>query len=304
MIQKKTYPYFIFILFLILISPSCNRVKKMSTEERSSLNKSRDSLDVISRDTIAVRIGKSEKSFKMAWSRNTTNLQKEFIEELLHEFIFVEGGTFLMGCNKTSVSQCDEAESPVHQVTISSFHITKYEITQLLWLEIMGYNPNSQKNNKYPVTNVSWDECQDFIKRLNHITSLHFAIPTEAQWEFAARGGIKSKNTLFSGSEKIEEVAWYKENSNSFFHIIGTLKPNELGIYDMSGNVWEWCNDYYGPYSAETTKDPPGSISGINRVYRGGSWLDNKSYTRITNRNCGRSDYKMNCLGFRIVFIP
>lgn len=223
MITKNTYPYFIFISFLmiVLISTSCKRDNKMTLDERSILANSRDSLDAISRDTISVKIGKSQKSFKMAWSRNATNLQKQFIEELFHELIFVEGGTFTMGCNKTTDSNCDEAEFPTHQVTLSSFYIAQYETIQLLWLEIMGYNPNTHKNNKYPVTHISWDECQEFIKKLNHITNLHFALPTEAQWEFAARGGIKSKNTLYAGSKKIEEVAWYKENSNSLFHIAG-----------------------------------------------------------------------------------
>jgi formylglycine-generating enzyme required for sulfatase activity len=168
----------------------------------------------------------------------------------------------------------------------------------------MGYNPNVHKNNKYPVANVSWDECQEFIKKINHITSLHFDLPTEAQWEFAAKGGNKSKNTIFSGSDKIEKVAWYKENSRSMYHIVGTLAPNELGIHDMSGNVWEWCSDYYAPYPSTPLLNPKGPSTGINKVYRGGSWLDNINYTRITNRNCGRADYKMNCLGLRLILIP
>lgn len=305
MLTQKTYPYFTIFAFIIIafLSGSCSGNKNKSTEESLALIHTRDSLDAISRDTISIRIGKTEKSLKMAWSRNTTTHQKKIIQELLQELIFIDGGSFLMGCNLKD-TLCEESEYPSHLVTIAPFYIQKYEVTQLLWVKIMNYDPNTYKGNKYPATSISWDECQEFIKRLNHITSLHFALPTEAQWEFAARGGIKSKNTLYAGSSKINEVAWYKGNSNLMFQNIGTLTPNELGIYDMSGNVWEWCSDFYAPYSEDDKNNPTGPTSGTNRVYRGGSWLDNENYIRISTRNCGRSDYKMNCLGFRLILIP
>ena len=302
--QLGTFILSIFVLLMLIVPIACKQDKKMSVDERTTLANTRDSLDAISRDTILVKIGNSSKKFKMAWSRNTTALQKQAIEVLLQEFIYVEGGSFMMGCMKKEENLCEEAEFPAHKVTLSPFFIAKYEVVQLLWLETMGYNPTVHKNNKYPVTNISWDECQEFIKKLNHITSLQFALPTEAQWEFAAKGGNKSKNTIFSGSDKIEKVAWYKDNARSLYHVVGTLAPNELGIYDMSGNVWEWCSDYYAPYSSDHLINPKGPSSGINRVYRGGSWLDNMNFTRISNRNCGRADYKMNCLGLRLVLIP
>lgn len=301
--QIDTFIFSVLTLIVLIIPGGCKPDNKMSIDERTALVNTRDSLDAISRDTILVSIGNSSKKIKMAWSRNTTPFQKQAIEMLLQELIYVEGGTFMMGCTKEQ-DLCEEAEFPAHQVTLSSYYIAKHEVFQLLWLETMGYNPTVHKNNKYPISNVSWDECQDFIKKLNHITSLHFALPTEAQWEYAAKGGNKSKNTIFSGSDKIEKVAWYKDNARSLYHVVGTLAPNELGIHDMSGNVWEWCSDYYGPYTSNPLINPKGPATGINRVYRGGSWLDNMNYTRISNRNCGRADYKMNCIGLRLVLIP
>ncbi|PKP28327.1 MAG: formylglycine-generating enzyme family protein [Bacteroidetes bacterium HGW-Bacteroidetes-19] len=305
MLSNKNNLFYSIFVFLtcVLIFESCNSSKSKTSDNLSALTQTRDSLDAISRDTISVDIKNCKKTIKMAWSRNTTTHQKKLIQELIQELIYVDGGTFLMGCNTPKDTQCVEAEFPSHLVTLDPFFIGKFEITQLLWVKIMDHDPNTYKGNTLPVTSISWDDCQEFIKRLNHITSLNFALPTEAQWEFAARGGIKSKNTPFAGSKEINEVAWYKGNSKLMYQSIGTLAPNELGLHDMSGNVWEWCSDFYGPYSTEQQKNPKGPESGVNRVYRGGSWLDNQSYIRITTRNCGRPDYKMNCLGFRLILI-
>jgi formylglycine-generating enzyme required for sulfatase activity len=166
------------------------------------------------------------------------------------EMVLVEGGTFNMG-NK-------DFPSP-HKVTLSSFSIGKYEVTQEQWEAIMGYNYSRFKDCKNcPVENVSWDEAQKFILKLNDATGKKYRLPTEAEWEYAARGGNKSKGYLFSGSNTLDDVAWYEENNGKKTHPVGTKTPNELGIHDMSGNVWEWCSDWYGDYSSLPQTNPKG----------------------------------------------
>lgn len=305
---KKNLNYGIFVLvFITVTSIVCSSCKKSNTQvvdKREQFFKTNDSLDAISRDTIWYKVGNSNKKLKLAWSRNSSSLQIKVITELLAQMIYVEGGFFKMGCMEQTDTLCTEYEKPVQTVKLSSFFIAQYEVTQLLYLELVGNNPNSFKNNNFPVANVSWDDAQEFIKKLNHLTNLHFALPTEAQWEYAAKGGNKSKNTIFAGHKEIKKVAWYKENSNGMYHGVGNLLPNELNIYDMNGNVWEWCADYYAPYTPENKENPTGPATGTTRVYRGGSWLDNQTYSRITYRNSGNQSQKMNCLGFRVVLIP
>jgi formylglycine-generating enzyme required for sulfatase activity len=183
------------------------------------------------------------------------------------EMIRVEGGTFLMGC---SDDECNDNELPQHQVTLSSFQISKYPITQKQWISIMGNNPSFFRGDDLPVETVNWHNVQDFIFALNKATGKNYRLPTEAEWEFAARGGNKSEGYKYSGSNNIDEVAWYYNNSNNKTHPVGTKKPNELGIYDMSGHVLEWCNDWYEDYNALFQNNPQGPHSGNWKVLRGG----------------------------------
>ena len=205
--------------------------------------------------------------------------------------IYVEGGTFTMGVNGNN---WDDESSPPHQVTLSSFCIGQTEVTQELWKEVMGNNPSwfkSSTNNNYgdnfqrPVERVSWNACQQFISKLNELTGKNFRLPTEAEWEYAARGGNKSQGYGFSGSDNINNVAWYYANGNNrITHPVATKAPNELGIYDMSGNVWEWCQDWYGPYSGDSQINPTGPESGYYPVRRGGSWGCAAGYCTVTFR--------------------
>jgi formylglycine-generating enzyme required for sulfatase activity len=149
---------------------------------------------------------------------------------------------------------------------------------------------------------VSWDEIQEFIKKLNAATGKQYRLPTEAEWEYAARGGNKSNGYKYSGSNTLGDVAWYDNNSGSKTHQVGTKQPNELGIYDMSGNVWEWCNDWYGAYSSGSQRDPAGASSGASRVLRGGSWINNSRLCRVANRSGDSSGVRNYGLGFRLVF--
>lgn len=197
----------------------------------------------------------------------------------------VEGGTFTMGASGTD-TVASSNEYPAHEVTLSTYLIGQVEVTQQLWRAVMGSNPSTQTSSLLlPVECVSWNNCQTFITKLNEMTGLSFRLPTEAEWEFAARGGSKSKGYKYAGSDYIYDVAWYKDNANSTTHLVATKAPNELGIYDMSGNVDEWVQDKYGTYPTGSQTNPTGPTSGSLYLLRGGDSYCIESNCRITRRN-------------------
>ena len=232
------------------------------------------------------------------------------------EMVFVQGGTFTMGCTDEQGSDCESNEKPAHQVTLSDYYIGKYEVTQGFWKKVMGNNPSNFKycGDDCPVENVSWDDCQIFINKLNQLTGKRFRLPTEAEWEYAARGGNKANyQTKYAGSNALGEVSWYYQNCDVKYtggyedngrklgtHTVGTKKPNALGIYDMSGNVWELCNDWYGDYSSGGVTNPKGAATGYLRVFRGGSWYS--SGHRVSNRPTNNPSHSNNDHGIRLVF--
>ena len=218
-----------------------------------------------------------------------------FLDIFNVEMVYVEGGSFYMGADDGF-----NWEGPRHKVSLHGFYISKYEVTQKLWKAIMGNNPGMFKGDDYPVDNVSWEEIQEFITKLNEITGMEYRLPTEAEWEFAARGGRKSKGYKYAGSDTIGDVAWYESNSAECIHAVGTKNPNELGIYDMSGSVWEWCHDRYGKYTADYQKNPKGSPYGVTRVIKGGSWHYSPAYCRPSYRSHSESVSKINDVGFRL----
>ena len=233
---------------------------------------------------------------KPAPRRNSsaTGLSAE-LNKLINNMVYVSGGTFIMGGDDSS------DQMPTHSVTLSSYYICKYEVTQVLWRAVMGSNPSNFKGNNLPVENVSWYDCQTFIKRLNSYTGRNFRLPTEAEWEFAARGGNYSRHYKYSGSNDIDDVAWYIDNSNKRPHPVGTKQANELGLYDMSGNVGEWCSDWDGSYSSYSQTNPTGPNSGSFRVHRGGFWRYNARYCRTPERSSKTPDYCVNYIGLRLV---
>lgn len=198
--------------------------------------------------------------------------------------VAVEGGTFTMGATSEQGGDADEDEKP-HEVTLSDYYIGQTEVTQALWKAVMGSNPSSHKGDNLPVENVSWYDCRVFIQVLNQLTGKQFRLPTEAEWEYAARGGRKSQGYKYAGGNNIGSVAWYKYNSGGNTHPVGMKQPNERGIYDMSGNVWEWCSDWYGDYTSSSLSDPQGPSSGSRRVGRGGCCFNDARYCRVSGRN-------------------
>ena len=244
------------------------------------------------------------------------------------EMVKVEGGTFTMGATAEQGSDYDSDELPTHQVTLSDYYIGKYEVTQQLWEYVMSYSgtcadgssmsayasdvwlgsdPSSSYGvgDYYPAYYVSYYDIVDiFLPRLNKITGRTYRLPTEAEWEFAARGGKQSKGYKYSGSDNIGVVAWYTGNSGGKTHQVGTKEPNELGIYDMSGNVWEWCGDWYGSYSSSAQTNPTGPSSGSGRVLRGGSWGSNARSCRVSHRDYLNPSYRYGNSGFRVVLVP
>ena len=217
------------------------------------------------------------------------------------DMVRVEAGTFTMGAT-AKMEEPWVNEKPTHQVTLTNdYYIGIYEVTQALWQTVMGNNPSKFKGDNLPVEQVSWYDCQEFISKLNRITGKTFRLPTEAEWEYAARGGNKSRDYQYSGSNYLSIVAWYKDNGGSKTHAVGSKYSNELGIYDMSGNVWEWCQDWYGKYSSSSQVNPTGANSGSDRVYRGGSWRNAARGCRSSCRGYYSPGKRFDDLGLRLV---
>jgi len=218
------------------------------------------------------------------------------------KMIYVEGGTFMMGATIEQGNEVYEDEMPIHKVSLSDYYIGETVVTQELWKAVMGNNPSRFKGDgNLPVERVSWYDAQEFVAKLSRLTGRAFRLPTEAEWEYSARGGKKSRGYKYSGSDNIDEVAWYDDNSGGETHPVKGKKANELGLYDMSGNVWEWCNDWFGDYSGEAQNNPQGPNTGSSRVNRGGSWYGDAKYCRVSLRNIFTPSDRSNRLGFRVV---
>ena len=227
-----------------------------------------------------------------------------YVNGVSFEMVYVEGGSFDMGATTEQGSDAWDTEKPVHSVTLSDYYIGRCEVTQELWEAVMGRNPSKFKGAQNPVERVSWSDCQEFVSRLNSLTGRTFRLPTEAEWEYAARGGNKSLHYKYSGSGNIDDVAWYRDNSGSKTHAVGTKTANELGIYDMSGNVSELCSDWWGGYSAGAQTNPQGPSSGSRRVLRGGSWYSYARLCRVSDRNGSDPGYSYIDGGLRLVLVP
>ena len=212
---------------------------------------------------------------------------------------FVEGGRFKMGSPENDANAYDD-EKPQHWVELSDYYIGETVVTQALWKAVMGNNPSDFHGDDLPVENVSWEDCQVFINKLNQKTRRNFRLPTEAEWEYAARGGKNRNNCEYAGNNIIDSVAWYSENSEGKIHEGKSKSPNELDLYNMSGNVWEWCYDWKGDYSNNAQTNPAGPSRGYARVLRGGSYRNNYNYCRVSSRSNAVPNYCDISIGFRL----
>ena len=235
----------------------------------------------------------------------------------LSSMILVEAGQFDMGCTDSQMN-CDSSEKPVHKVKVDSFYLGSTEVTQELWKRVMGNNPSSRKGDNLPVESVSWYDAVEFCNRLSALSNLKkaytvsgdnitcdftsngYRLPTEAEWEYSARGGKLGENKVYSGSNDIDEVAWFNKNSPESQQPVGQKKANELGLFDMSGNVWEWCWDIKGQYGREEQVNPRGSMTGDKRVLRGGGWFSNPQGSRVSARSGNKPGTKAKSIGFRV----
>ena len=222
------------------------------------------------------------------------------LRNLVNNMVAVQGGTFQMGATAEQGEDAFLNEVPAHQVTVSDFSIGKYEVTQEEWVAVMGSNPSKVKSSKNPVEQVSWDDCQCFIQRLNSLTGKTFRLPTEAEWEFAARGGNQSKGYKYAGSNDLSKVAWYRQTQAYPTRSVGQKSPNELGLYDMNGNVWEWCNDGYEAYKSEAQTNPKGLETSSSRVFRGGSWNYMERSCRVSTRADSNPSSSASFVGLRL----
>ena len=229
----------------------------------------------------------------------------EIASGLNMKMIWVEGGEFTMGCTNEQGNDCVSNEMNVRRVTLDGFYIGMLEVTQAQWEKIMDTNPSYWNGDDLPVERVSWEEADEFCRRLSRLTNKTYTLPTEAQWEYAARGGQNNDGTKYSGSNMLNAVGWYDGNSNARTHNCGTKQANSLGIYDMSGNVCEWCKDWYAySYMTYVTTNPTGPSSGSDRVFRGGCWYCSARDCRVSQRAYNSPSHSTYYIGFRVVLIP
>ena len=252
----------------------------------------------------------TEEATRQAAAQQRATKLKELLPSLLASFkqqmVTVPGGTFTMGCTEEQ-SSCDDDEKPVRQVQVGSFSIGKYEVTQDLWEAVMGKNPSKFRNcPRCPVEHVGWDETKMFLKELNALTGERYRLPTDAEWEYAARGGPKSQGSLYVGSDDLDSVAWYDKNSGNKVHRVGQKQPNGLGLYDMSGNVWEWVEDCWNKkYPGPPTDGSAWKSRDCSRhMLRGGAWSSYPRYLRSSNRYRELSSFLRYDVGFRLVGTP
>lgn len=255
------------------------------------------------RDSDKDRKAKEEEKERQEYA--LTRMKSFTIKGVPFNMVSVRGGTYDMGASKDDM-EAKKDEKPIQKVTLQEYYIGETPVTQALWKSIMGVNPSPFTGDNLPVTNINWYDCKIFIRNLNEATGYKFRLPTEAEWEYAARGGYLSKGFRYSGANRIGAVGWYLNNSDDKPHRVKEKQPNELGLYDMSGNVWEWCEDWHGDYSIYVNVNqfnPKGCATGSSRVLRGGCWYDGPERCRVTSRDKCDPDGRDISVGLRLALV-
>ena len=298
--MKRIFSILVFLLCVLVVNAQTDNIVRKQSQKRTTTQTS----TAAKKQTTTTKPAKksSAPAPTIGTSSYTPTIKTYEANGVSFQMVEVRGGTFTMGVTNEQGSEPYDDKKPAHSVTLSSYYIGETQVTQALWKAVMGSNPSGFKGDDLPVEYVSWHDCQKFIEQLNKKLGKTFRLPTEAEWEFAARGGNKSMGYQYSGSNNVKDVAWYDGNSGGKTHPVKTKKANELGLYDMSGNVWEWCNDWYDSqyYSSSPSNNPTGPSSGTNRVCRGGSWIFIARNCRSSIRGSLTPDYRDSGLGLRL----
>jgi len=315
--EATTYDSEHILVFANLVDVESGRITNSSIPKVAGIAPDKMYADCAEVAKSLLGVSSSRTTSSYSSSSRSYGANQDFVEnawDINMKMIWVEGGEFMMGCTSEQ-SGCESDEQNVRRVMVDGFYIGMLEVTQSQWEKVVGTNIYTQKNKAdasgpygvgpdYPMYYVSWEEAMEFCRLLSNKTGKTYTLPTEAQWEYAARGGKKADGTKYAGSNMIDAVAWYGENSGDYTHPCGTKRANALGIYDMSGNVWEWCKDWYSSsYISYDTNNPTGPSSGSDRVNRGGGWLSHAASCSVANRD-GNSPGHRYGLGFRVVLLP
>lgn len=293
--KKNFFLFFICLPFLCwgqgqIVRPKKNEPAKKETPKPTQIPKQPNSLQNPIKQTDEYSNLEIINGISINWASDVTPIQKSMIKNLLNNMVYVAGGSFMMGSDSDKV---EKNQKPTHKENVNNFYINKYEVSQSLWKTIMGYNPSNQKGDNLPVESITWDECFEFTRKLSLMTGLKFKLPSEVEWEFAAQGGNNSRKYIYSGSNDYDKISWNYENSGDKTKPIGTKEPNELGIYDMTGNVWEWTSDGY----SDSYND---KRSSYYYVYRGGNWSSRAQDIPITVRGHGDHNRRYSEVGLRL----
>lgn len=289
------------MLGLFMVSCFSDNAKKGNVAENNATEEISSSLGNVFTSDGSSETSVAESESQTSQDQNSASNGSYTVNGVTFKMVTVEGGTFTMGA-ASSTKETKENEFPAHSVTLSTFQIGETEVTQALWEAVMATNPSVEKDPKFPVAYVTDNQCLEFIEKLNKLTGANFRLPTEAEWEFAARGGNRGGNALYAGGDDYKNVCWCSDNAKHVVRPVATKRPNELGIYDMSGNVSEFCSDYYNAkyYEESPSENPVCSKKTSHRVVRGGACSNDKRYCRVTARSSAYLNNRFTTTGFRL----
>ena len=297
-IRSLIFLLLMFVPSLLMAQAIDGQITRKKTTTTNTITNKRTRSSIASKQSSSSkRYSKPAPDSPESFSRMSQEKKNQIVQNLIDNFVYVKGGAFKKGTSKPQRDMADTGEEPIHQVSLSPFYIGKYEVTQEEWYAVMGNIPSKHIGAKLPVENVSWDDCQEFIIKLNTMTGMSFRLPTDAEWEYAACGGYELAKYNFLD---IGDVGWFLGNSHHQTHQVGSKKSNILGLYDMLGNVWEWCQDFFSIYGRTNNKDFMGNPTDSMRIIRGGCMNNSLSLCRISIRRKSFPSERGGNIGFRL----